>query len=78
MKYCKDCEPAQEIHWVAYLSVVLGWIDEPFFDLMELLFKNTAEKISNKITVPFFKTMVFLKLGHWSEKPDDKDTWRTK
>lgn len=78
MKHCKDCEPAQEIHFIAYLSVVLGWIDEPFFDLMELLFKNTAEKISNKISIPFFKTMVFLKLGYFSDLPDDKDTWRTK
>jgi D-alanine-D-alanine ligase-like ATP-grasp enzyme len=78
MKHCKDCEPAQEIHWVAYLSVVLGWIDEPFFDLMELFFKNTAEKISNKISVPFFKTMVFLKLGYWTDQPNEKDTWRTK
>ena len=78
MRYCKDCEPAQEIHLIAYLSVVLGWLDEPFFDLMELFFKNTAEKISNKISIPFFKTMVFLKLGYWTEKPNDKDTWRTK
>jgi D-alanine-D-alanine ligase-like ATP-grasp enzyme len=78
MKHCKDCEPAQEIHAVAYLSVVLGWIDQPFFDIMELLFKNTAEKISNKISVPFFKTMVFLKLGYWTDEPDAKDTWRTK
>ncbi len=78
MKHCKDCEPAQEIHWIAYLSVVLGWLDQPFFDLMELLFKNTAEKISNKISIPFFKIMVFLKLGYWSEKPDNKDTWRTR
>lgn len=78
MKHCKDCEPAQEIHAVAYLSVVLGWLDQPFFDLMELLFKNTAEKISSKISIPFFKTMVFLKLGYWTEKPDEKDTWRTK
>lgn len=78
MKHCKDCEPAQEIHAIAYLSVVLGWIDQPIFDLMELIFKNTAEKISNKISLPFLKTMVFLRLGHWSESPDDKDTWRTK
>ncbi|KKT01195.1 MAG: hypothetical protein UW07_C0051G0004 [Candidatus Nomurabacteria bacterium GW2011_GWF2_43_8] len=78
MRHCKDCEPAQEIHVIAYLSVVLGWLDQPFFDLMELLFKNTAEKISNKITVPFFKTMAFLKLGYFSDQPDDKDTWRTK
>jgi D-alanine-D-alanine ligase-like ATP-grasp enzyme len=78
MKYCKDCEPAQEVHIVAYLSVVLGWFDKYFFDLMEFLFKNTAEKISNKIAIPFFKTMVYLGLGRWTEKPDAKDTWRTK
>ncbi|MBI2630804.1 hypothetical protein HYW73_01120 [Candidatus Nomurabacteria bacterium] len=78
MKYCKDCEPAQEIHSVAYLSVVLGWFDEPLFDLMEFIFRNTAEKISQKITVPFFKLMVFLKLGRFTGKPDEKDTWRTK
>src|SRR5450759_348851 len=78
MKYCKDCEPAQESHFIAYTSVVLGSIDEPFFDLMEHLFKNTAEIISDKITLPFFNLMVFLKLGYFSLKPDEKDTWRTK
>ena len=49
MRHCKDCEPAQEIHFIAYLSVVLGWIDEPFFDLMEKLFKNLANKIADTI-----------------------------
>jgi hypothetical protein len=78
MKYCKDCEPAQESHFVAYTSVVLGYIDEPFFELMEMVFKNTAEAISDKISLPFFKLMIFLKLGYYSDKPDAKDTWRTK
>jgi D-alanine-D-alanine ligase-like ATP-grasp enzyme len=78
MKYCKDCEPAQESHTVAYISVVLGMIDQPFFDFMEMLFKSTAEAISRRVSMPFFKTMVFLKLGHWSDSPDIKDTWRTK
>jgi D-alanine-D-alanine ligase-like ATP-grasp enzyme len=78
IKHCKDCEPAQEIHAVAYLSVVFGWIDEPFFNLMDRIFKNTAEIISDKIPLPFFKLMVFLKLGYFSEQPDDKDTYRTK
>lgn len=78
MKYCKDCEPAQESHFVAYTSVVLGWFDEPFFDLMEMVFKNTAEAISDKISLPFFKLTIFLRLGYFSDKPDDKDTWRTK
>ncbi len=35
MKHCKDCEPAQENHAVAYISIVLGWMDKPFFFLME-------------------------------------------
>lgn len=78
MKHCKDCEPAQENHLIAYISVVLGWIDEPFFDLIEHFFKNTAETISDKITLPFFNLMVFLKLGYFSDEPDNKDTWRTK
>ena len=78
MKHCKDCEPAQESHFIAYTSVVLGWIDEPIFGLMEILFKNTAEAISDRVSLPFFKLMVSLKLGYWSEKPDAKDTWRTK
>ncbi len=78
MKYCKDCEPAQEIHWVAYLSVVLGYLGEPFFNVMEMLFKNTAEAISHKFSIPFLKLMVFLKLGHFSDKPDEKDSFRTK
>src|SRR3989344_3773976 len=78
MKHCKDCEPAQEIHSVAYISVVLGWIDDPFFDLMDKLFKNTAEAISNKVSIPFFKLMTFLRLGYFTDKPNEKDTLRTK
>ncbi|MDQ5954870.1 MAG: ATP-grasp protein [Patescibacteria group bacterium] len=78
MRNCKDCEPAQEIHFIAYMSVVLGAINQPFFDFMEMIFKNTAEAISRKVSVPFFKLMIFLKLGRFSEKPDEKDTWRTK
>jgi hypothetical protein len=78
MKYCKDCEPAQESHFVAYTSVVLGWIDEPMFGLMEHVFKNTAERVSDALTLPFFKMMVALKFGRWSHNADDKDTWRTK
>lgn len=78
MKYCKDCEPAQESHFVAYTSVVLSWLDEPFFNLMEHIFKNTAETISDRITLPFFNLMVSLKLGYFSFKSGGKDTWRTK
>lgn len=78
MKHCKDCEPAQKIHWIAYMSVVLGMVSEPFFNFIELFFKNTAEAISKKISFPFYRLMLFLKLGHYSYKPDEKDTWRSK
>ncbi|MEK7190558.1 MAG: hypothetical protein AAB661_02225 [Patescibacteria group bacterium] len=78
MKHCKDCEPAQKSHFVAYTSVVLSWIDEPFFDLMERIFQNTAEALADRITLPFFKLMIFLRLGRFSDKPDERDTWRTK
>lgn len=78
MKHCKDCEPAQINHFMAYTSVIFGWLDKPFFDFMELLFKNTAEKISKKITIPFFKVMVFLKLGYFTNKINEKDSWRTR
>ncbi len=78
MKHCKDCEPAQEVHWVAYMSVVLGMISEPFFGFLELFFKNTAEAISRKISFPFYRLTTFLKLGHYIYEPDDKDTWRSK
>ena len=78
MRHCKDCEPAQESHFVAYTSVVLGWIDEPIFNLLERVFKNAAERVADEITLPFFKTMVFLRLGHWTDKPDNQDTYRTK
>ncbi len=78
MRYCKDCEPAQEIHIVAYLSVVFGWIDQPFFNFMEFFFRNTAEAVSNKISLPFFKLMTFLKLGYYTYEPNEKDTMRTK
>lgn len=78
MKHCKDCEPAQEIHAVAYMSVVFGWFDEPFFDLMDFLFKDAAERIADKMSVPFFKTMSALGLAHLADKPDEKDSLRTK
>jgi cyanophycin synthetase len=78
MGYCKDCEPAQEIHWIAYLSVVMSYVSEPFFGLMEILFKSTAEAISGKFSIPFLKLMVFLGFAHFSSRPDAKDSLRTK
>ncbi len=78
MKHCKDCEPAQESHFVAYTSVVLGWVDAPFFGLMEKIFQNAADRIGDALAMPFFNLMVALRLGYWKHKPDEKDSWRTR
>ncbi len=78
MRHCKDCEPAQENHFVAYISVILGYLDEPFLNLMEKIFQNTAENITNKTAMPFLNLMVFLKFGYFTNEINDKDSWRTK
>lgn len=78
MKHCKDCEPAQESHIVAYLSVVLGWFDEPVLGMMEKIFQNTADKIAEKFSIPFFNLMAGLRLGYFTHKPAFKDSLRTK
>lgn len=78
MKHCKDCEPAQESHLLAYTSVVLGALDEPFFGLMERIFDNTADRLGDALSLPFFKLMTFLRLGYLSDKPGPKDSLRTK
>lgn len=78
MKHCKDCEPAQEIHFIAYWSVFFGMLSNPLFYLMELFFKSTAEAISKRVSFPFYRLMVFLKLGRYTYQPDEKDSWRTK
>lgn len=78
MRHCKDCEPAQESHFIAYTSVVMGWIDGPFFNFMERIFGNTADKVADALAVPFFNLMVMLRLGHFTYEPDVKDTYRTK
>lgn len=78
MRHCKDCEPAQESHFVAYTSVVLGWIDEPFFKFMEKIFKNTADRVAEVLALPFFDLMVMLRLGYYTYEPNEKDTYRTK
>lgn len=78
MKHCKDCEPAQEIHFLAYMSVLIGWLGEPLFYILEGLFKNAGDKISEKISLPFINLMIFLKLGHFSYKTSEQDNLRTR
>lgn len=78
MKHCKDCEPSQEIHSIAYLSVVFGWIDGPFFNLMDKIFTNTAEKIFDKASVPVLKSIVWLKLGRFTDSPSSDDSLRSR
>jgi len=53
-------------------------ISDPFFNLLELLFRNTAEAISDKTTFPFYRLMTRFRLGYYTYEPDKKDNWRTK
>ncbi len=78
MKHCKDCEPAQEIHALAYISVVLDYIDGPFFNMMDRIFKTTVDTVADMLALPFFNLMVFLRLAHFSDAPDEKDNYRTR
>ncbi|HWA32255.1 MAG TPA: hypothetical protein VG694_02295 [Candidatus Paceibacterota bacterium] len=78
MRHCKDCEPAQEIHWLAYTSVVLGMVSQPYFNMMESLFKRPSERLSRWLSLPFMRSMVALGLAYFADEPDAKDNWRTK
>ncbi|MFA5936793.1 MAG: hypothetical protein WC822_02850 [Candidatus Paceibacterota bacterium] len=78
LKHCKDCEPAQEIHWLAYTSVVMNYVSQPFLDFMEFFFKRITEILLNIVSTPFLRLMVFLRLGYFADKADEKDTLRTK
>ncbi|MEJ0001949.1 MAG: hypothetical protein WDN09_02095 [bacterium] len=78
MRHCKDCEPAQEIHWMAYLSVVISWINDPYNDFMDIFFKRAVDRLSKKWTMPFFRGMIWLHLARWTDEPNQKDSLRTK
>ncbi len=78
MKHCKDCEPAQEIHWVAYTSVLLGWFSEPFFNFAEKFFGRLAKILLNISPIPFFKFMNACGLAHFTYRPTEEDSLRTK
>ena len=78
MRHCKDCEPAQTIHWLAYWGVWLTYITEPFYNFMGMCLRPIMEPISNRLSIIFIKSMVFLKLGYFTNKPNDKNNLRAK
>ena len=78
MKHCKDCEPSQHNHLIAYTAVVVGFVEEPFFNLMHGIFKGTTDRLGDFISLNFFNSMVFLRLGRFVYEPSDKDSWRTR
>ncbi|MEK7588374.1 MAG: hypothetical protein AAB438_00995 [Patescibacteria group bacterium] len=78
MKHCKDCEPAQQSHFFAYYSVVLGILNEPFLNFMESIFGHVAERISQTLGTNFIKLMVFLRLGHYTNEISPKNSLRAR
>jgi len=78
MKHCKDCEPAQQIHALAYTTVVLGWFAKPFVNFMGMLFQGPTDFISGALSEPFLKLTVFLKIAYFVNEPDDKNNYCAK
>lgn len=78
MRHCKDCEPAQEIHALAYWSVIFGWITQPYMDLMEFFFKRLTDTFSSRVSLPFMRLMVWTRAARFADGLDKKDSWRTR
>lgn len=78
MKYCKDCEPAQESHFLAYINVLLDFLTRPIYKLIEILFKKLTQFIIEKSSIPLMNLFVFLNLGYYSYRIDSKISLRGK
>ena len=74
-KYCADCGGAQVNHRVAYISVLLGALIEPWANWMSRIIPESSfDCLGPALT----KTLTFLKLGKITYKPSDDDSGRTR
>lgn len=74
-KYCPDCGGAQTIHFVAYVSVLLGKIFDPWTNLTS---KIIPESLFDPIGPFIIKILTFLRLGKITYEPKDDDSGRTR
>lgn len=73
--YCPDCGGAQVNHKVMYISSVLGSLIDPWTNWMANIM---PEEKMEWVGPGLVKFLTFLKLGHSTHKPNEKDSWRTK
>ncbi len=74
-KYCPDCGGAQVNHKVVYISILLGSIIEPWTNFTS---KILPEKYLEYFGFFIVKILSILGIGKMDDKPNDKDTGRTK
>ncbi len=74
-KHCVDCGGAPVNHFVTYLTILLGYVVEPWTNWMGKLFPESSFDWLGKYLT---KTLVFLKLGKISYEPKEDDSGRTK
>jgi len=73
-KHCVDCGGAPVNHNIAYFSVLLGSIVEPWTNFVGgLIPESSFDSIGTVLT----KTLTFLKLGNITYKPEKDDSGRT-
>jgi cyanophycin synthetase len=74
-KHCVDCGGAPVNHFVTYLTILLGYVVEPWTNWMGKLFPESSFDWLGKYLT---KTLVFLKLGKITTEPQNDDSGRTK
>jgi len=73
--YCKDCGGAQVNHKLAYATVLIGSLVEPWTNWMTRII---PENSFDFIGAPITKILTFLHLGKITHKPEEDDSGRTK
>ncbi|HLP86818.1 MAG TPA: hypothetical protein VK153_03015 [Candidatus Paceibacterota bacterium] len=74
-KYCPDCGGAQVNHNIAYISILLTTLIEPWTNWMgKLIPESSFDWLGPFVT----KTLKFLKLGKITYKPESDDSGRTR
>ncbi|MFA6251148.1 MAG: hypothetical protein WC603_00775 [Candidatus Paceibacterota bacterium] len=73
--YCPDCGGAQTIHFVAYVSVLLGALFEPWTNWIgKVIPESSFDWLGPTLT----KILTFLKLGKITYEPKEDDSGRTR
>ncbi len=73
--HCPDCGGAQVNHSIAYISILLGYLIDPWTNWMNKMIPETS---FDGIGYYLIKTLAFLRLGKITTKVEKDDTGRTR